>query len=208
MVKRKEFKTSDVEDKDRELDVEEDEIIELEEVVEEPELLPVGEEDLDELLKSGDTDFDFDIDRLDEELGTKVEDKLMEDGNQEAIEEDLFKTEPQEEKPLEDKPSVSSPTQEAIDELFKEALLEAKSVDVDKSVPTSKLIDEPKAIASQIVDKASSVLSKQELDRAIEELENRIMAKFEAFVQNRLPVIVLEAVHTELKALLKELEEQ
>lgn len=208
MVKRKEFKTSDVENKDRELDVEEDEIIELEEVVEEPEFLPVGEEDLDELLKSGDTDFDFDIDRLDEELGTKVEDKLMEDGNQEAIEEDLFKTEPQEEKPLEDKPSVSSPTQEAIDELFKEALLEAKSVDVDKSVPTSKLIDEPKAIASQIVDKASSVLSKQELDRAIEELENRIMAKFEAFVQNRLPVIVLEAVHTELKALLKELEEQ
>ncbi|MCX7822595.1 MAG: hypothetical protein N2260_04025 [Syntrophobacterales bacterium] len=216
MVKRKEFKPSG-EEKDikQQLDDEEsDEIIELEEVVEEPELLPVGD-DLDELLKGAEStsDFDFDIEKLDKELEGDLEEKADEEEGYELEEEDLFKVIAEDKK---DEPSVSQATtssslpsaQEAIDELLKEALLETEAVDLNKEAPVQKLVEVSKAASSQLLPEASTVLPKQDLESVIEELENRIVARFETFVRQQLPVIVLETVRTELRALLKELEEQ
>lgn len=238
MIKRKEFKPPDEADKIRtELDEEDEEIIELEEVVEEPDLLPVGE-DLDELLKASEhEDFEFDIEKLDEELGGEsVEEELeaeaeeLEDiddlvkdieelDEEPGIEEDdLSPAESVVSKSVESRPEAEkvtgkpvtppSPTsaQDAIDSLFQEALLEVEPADSGKTV--EKLIEPVRAVVPETLPASGPVISREELDKAIEELETRIMSKFEAFVQNQLPLIVLEAVRDELRALLKQLEEQ
>jgi|YelNatPaOPRAMG01_1025707.scaffolds.fasta_scaffold29939_1 hypothetical protein len=208
MIKRKELKPSEdttgqtIPKKGMVESIEEDDVLELEEVVEEPDLLPVGD-DLDELLKEdvGD-DFDFDIEKLDSELGVEEDGKLTEE-----ISIDVTSEEP---KPssaaVSPPPSSPAPSsQEAIDDLFQEALLEAESPsdtgDIGQEVteaPVSKAV-EPKPL---------TVHSQQDVEYIIDELEKRLMAKFETFVQQQLPSIVLETVRQELKALLKELEEQ
>jgi len=209
MIKRKELKKSEdtagqtIQNKGRVESIEEDDVIELEEVVEEPDLLPVGE-DLDELLKEdvGD-DFDFDIEKLDAELGAEESEELEDEI---AIDVTSEKTKPSSAGASLSSPSSPAPSaQEAIDELFQEALLEAESPsdtgDIGKEVietPVSKAV-EPKPLTAP---------SQQDVEYIIDELEKRLIAKFETFVQQQLPSIVLETVRQELKALLKELEEQ
>jgi hypothetical protein len=209
MIKRKELKKSEdtagqtIQNKGRVESIEEDDVIELEEVVEEPDLLPVGE-DLDELLKEdvGD-DFDFDIEKLDAELGAEESEELKDEI---AIDVTSEKTKPSSAGASLSSPSSPAPSaQEAIDELFQEALLEAESPsdtgDIGKEVtetPVSKAV-EPKPLTAP---------SQQDVEYIIDELEKRLIAKFETFVQQQLPSIVLETVRQELKALLKELEEQ
>ena len=209
MIKRKELKKSEdtagqtIQNKGRVESIEEDDVIELEEVVEEPDLLPVGE-DLDELLKEdvGD-DFDFDIEKLDAELGAEESEELKDEI---AIDVTSEKTKPSSAGASSSSPSSPAPSaQEAIDELFQEALLESESPsdtgDIGKEVtgpPVSKVV-EPKPLTAP---------SQQDVEYIIDELEKRLIAKFETFVQQQLPSIVLETVRQELKALLKELEEQ
>jgi hypothetical protein len=226
MIKRKEFKPSEEAEKIRaEVDEEEEEIIELEEVVEEPDLLPVGE-DLDELLKDADhDDFEFDLEKLDAELGEEVSEKALKEETAEVVEDvaaevedfdigdDLDITESaslsEPEKVSSVKPSTPpSPAsaQDAIDSLFQEALLEAQPAVSERK--TEKLAEPVKPLAPETLSPTEVRISRDELDKAIEELENRIMSKFEAFVQNQLPLIVLQSVRDELKSLLKELEEQ
>lgn len=244
MVKRKEFRPPEEADKIRTgLDEEDEEIIELEEVVEEPDLLPVGE-DLDELLKASEhEDFEFDIEKLDEELGgesveeeleakaEEVEDiddlvKDLEELDEElGIEEDDLspaespaesvvskyvesRSEPEKVagKPVTPPSPSPASAQDAIDSLFQEALLEVEPADSGKTV--EKLIEPVRAVVPEALPASGPVISREELDKAIEELETRIMSKFEAFVQNQLSLIVLEAVRDELRALLKQLEEQ
>jgi|GEM_PF-1575501 len=210
MIKRKELKTSEdttvktIQRKGRAESIEEDDdVLELEEVVEEPDLLPVGE-DLDELLKEdvGD-DFDFDIEKLDEELGA-VEDNILTD----KISVDATPEKPKPSPVATSSPSPSSTapsSQEAIDELFQEALLEAESSSDTVDI-SNKVVKTP--ISETLEPKPLTELSQQDVEYIINELEKRLVAKFEAFVQQQLPSIVLETVRQELQALLKELEGQ
>lgn len=217
MVKRKEFKQSGEENTVKQPELEEnEEIIELDEVIEEPEFLPVGE-GLDELLKANDSpsDIDFDIEKLDEELGIDFEETIEEELGEIKVEDTLeIKSETREatENKLEaSPPSVqpSSPSsQDTIDELFKEALLETATTSIDEGTPASRPVEAPAVVSTQVAERSFVAGAQQELERAVEELENRIMARFEAFIQQQLPVIVLETVRAELKSLLKELEEQ
>lgn len=216
MVKRKEFKRSGEENTVKQPELEEnEEIIELDEVIEEPEFLPVGE-GLDELLKANDSpsDIDFDIEKLDEELGIDIEETTDEELGEIGVEDTLeIKSEIEvTENKLEVSPPLVQPSspssQDTIDELFKEALLETATTGINEGTPVSRPVETPDVVSTQAVERSPVARTRQELERAVEELEDRITARFEAFVQQQLPVIVLETVRAELKALLKELEEQ
>lgn len=210
MIKRKELKPSDetmetIQQKGRMENIEDDDdVIDLEDVVEEPDLLPVGE-DLDDLLKDEaiHDDFDFDIEKLDSELSAEEE---------EEIPDDVPPIKPKTSKgvsPVSSPSSVPS-AQEAIDELFQEALLEAETPS-DSSEDTEIKLETDKTIKAPIVEGVEAELSSvpsEDVEYIIDELEKRLMEKFEAFFQQRLQLIVLETVRQELKALLKELEEQ
>ncbi len=174
MVKKKSLtERSDVEEKIEGAVLEDDEeIIELEEVVEEPEELPVGE-DLDKLLfeEGDDESGDVDLESLDATLG-------------------LGEAEETEDISGEDK-EIVSPTQEDIDALFEEQSL-VEEVEREAAAPVADKEDEP------VVD----------VDRLVNELEERILSRMEEFFENRLPELVLKTVREELEHLKREFEKE
>ncbi len=168
---------------------EDDEIIELEEVLEEPEELPVGE-DLDELLFSedGEADIgDIDLESLDATLGLDESEKEESEviTKMEAVEAE----------------QPSAPTQEDIDALFEEeSSVEeiAQEAAAEESADIEPISEEKPSVSESLED--------AHLDEIVAELENRIAQKIEELIEQRLPELVLKTVREELQSIQREFE--
>lgn len=170
--------------------VEDNEIIELEEVVEEPEEL-ILEEDLESLIFPEDQEVDLDgvnLDKLDVELGVGEESTVV---TEEAeVEEDVVekKTPPKE----------SSP-QDLVDSLFDEVVV----VENDNETQIADVDEEP-----MFSLKGHAAHDIPDLDEIVGHLEERLIAKFEEIVEQRLPDLVLKIVRQELELLKKEIDKE
>jgi|GEM_PF-5974014 len=191
MVKKKKIEPPERDEEREELSDEED-ILELgeDDIVEEPEPLPVGieiEDDLDEsLFKDGDSlsDDDIDLDKLDEELG--LSDEAV-DTEGVTVTEEAAKVGESEE---EERDVLSS--QDDIDALFEEASRE----EAIEQVSSTGIVEERPAELEPEVD----------VDKLVSDLEEKIAARIEEIVNERLPELVLKTVRDELEALRKEFE--
>ncbi|MBW1974315.1 MAG: hypothetical protein JRI45_01920 [Deltaproteobacteria bacterium] len=191
MVKKKKIEPPERDEEREELSDEED-ILELgeDDIVEEPEPLPVGieiEDDLDEsLFKDGDSlsDDDIDLDKLDTELG--LSDEAVDTEGVTVTEEAAEVGESEEE----EKDVLSS--QDDIDALFEEASRE----EAIEQVSSTEIAEERPAELEPEVD----------VDRLVSDLEEKIAARIEEIVNERLPELVLKTVRDELEALRKEFE--
>ncbi len=214
MVKRKELGAAgeEVLGQAKGANIIDDDIVELDEIVEEPEVFPIGE-DLEELLTESDKsdDFEIDIEKLDMELGQDIsldEDDIGEEEEHHAADvlDSPLSILPSEEKPTPRSEPLSA--QDSIDELLQQ-------------ITTTPTVDHPPAgeeTRAFVEDSRASAIGREEpveevtsppLDpeAVVREIEEKLAARFEAFVEERLPRLILEAVRRELQSLLKTYED-